>query len=195
MEASNTTNYSDKLKEILNETSKYKYKCNDDLVVDREKALSIVQKHLNRSNDIERHIFNTIRKILNEVDSYFKGEVLFYSFVHDMCYSFINATLKEYDCANYIYTHFTERSRTFFESDNIVLNDDHFNKTMKYADKFFVKENITLNLDDNQLNLHKKIYKKAFISSFKKGINVRSFFIKFRFNIFKTYETELLSKE
>lgn len=191
------TYYSDKLKAIINETFNYRLKFKDTWVVDKDKALSTAKKHLSFTNEIEKHIFNTIKKILNDANSkkhYFENNVFYHEFFDGICLSFINATMTAYMHANYMYTHFQKKLWDYLKLDGIsIMNLTHLEKANAFADKFFVSS-ITLTLDDNQLNLHKNIYKKALLSSFHDGIAPSTFRDRFRFNIFKTYESELLSQ-
>jgi hypothetical protein len=94
-----------------------------------------------------------------------------------------------------MYRHFPVKLNFILKLEQVsVMNKSHLEKAYEYADIFFIK-NITLTLDNDYLNLHKNIYKKALTSSFENGIRPKDFWIKLRFNIFKTYEIELLSRD
>jgi hypothetical protein len=191
--------YSNKLRDVINESVKLKTK-NDINSIDKIISISLVGQYFDNSHEIDKHIYNTFLKHVNEIAStVLDNQILFGSFVYGICISVLNGLMDSDYYSRYIYKRATDLFFDYINENEIkILTTNEYNIFKSKFDTYFVqnldpnKINVeTLKMDENRFNMHKIIYMNALSNTFSKYKTEYLFKINFLFNIVRLYENEI----
>lgn len=165
-------------------------------------AKSIVNSIFNGNNDIEKHIVNTFRVHIDEICK--SSNIQITQFNYGISFSSINALTKSDTYSKQFYKKVLMLFQMGFdfESNRLLNNIDYINLNNILL-SYFVAKNINdsfkielnKNIDEDILNMHKKIYLKALSLTFAKPVLSENFGVNFCISLVNSYENEIYNNQ